>query len=71
MNETIDFVDIKRQNNRGKTYLKYPKLIELYNKLFHDTTFNQHDAMEDVRACVRCYFKFEHDIDVNDINTKL
>ena len=33
---------------------KYPKLEELYSKLFPGETFPAHDALEDIRALRRC-----------------
>ena len=35
--------NIKRYNSRGE-YIKYPKLIELYQHLFNETFVGQHDA---------------------------
>jgi DNA polymerase III epsilon subunit-like protein len=36
---------------------KWPKLQELYQKLFHEDFDNAHNALADVRACARCYFE--------------
>lgn len=36
---------------------KWPKLQELYNKLFREGFDNAHSALADVRACSRCYFE--------------
>jgi len=36
---------------------KWPKLQELYNKLFHKGFDNAHSALADVRACSKCYFE--------------
>lgn len=38
-------------------YYKNPKLIELYQSFYPNGQFQQHDALEDVRACAQCYFK--------------
>jgi len=35
---------------------KWPKLEELHHHLFHES-FQAHDALADVQACARCYFK--------------
>lgn len=53
MNKTIKFCGIKQANGRG---LKFPSLIELYYKLFQDT-FPAHNAAEDVKATMRCYYE--------------
>jgi len=36
---------------------KWPKLQELYKKLFRESFGNAHNALADVRACSRCYFE--------------
>ena len=63
MKETIEMMNLERTNSRG-TYKKYPKLEELYTRLFKGEAFNAHNALEDVRACVRCYYKFLYKIDI-------
>lgn len=50
MMKTIKFVDAKFENGRGG---KFPRLEELYEKLFDDT-FPAHNAHEDVKATLRC-----------------
>lgn len=41
-------------NIQGKQGVKPPKLIELHQKLFNEGFSGAHDAMNDVRATVRC-----------------
>ena len=36
---------------------KLPKLIELYEKLFHETPNNLHNSLIDVFVCFRCFYK--------------
>ncbi|RJP92462.1 MAG: 3'-5' exonuclease [Desulfobacteraceae bacterium] len=36
---------------------KWPKLQELYKKLFREDFDNAHNALADVRACSKCYFE--------------
>lgn len=38
---------------------KWPKLIELHEKLFPGETFDAHSAGADVDACYRCYLKLK------------
>jgi DNA polymerase III epsilon subunit-like protein len=38
---------------------KWPKLEELYLKLFHEGFDGAHQALSDVRACARCYFELK------------
>ena len=41
----------------GPYGFKWPKLEELYLKLFNETLNGAHRALIDVRACARCYFE--------------
>ena len=43
-----------------KKSAKWPKLVELYEKLFDETPENLHNSMVDVSACLRCYLKMRH-----------
>ena len=51
-----------RQGNR------YPKLQELYSKLFHQPFENAHDAYCDIKATADCYWKMFNEglLDLND-----
>jgi DNA polymerase III epsilon subunit-like protein len=51
---------IKQVNRYGKEYHKLPKLVELYHHLFQETPFDLHNALQDVMACVRCYWKMKY-----------
>lgn len=37
-------------------FTKWPKLIELYRKLFNEEFDGAHNSLIDTRACARCYF---------------
>ena len=50
MRPSMKFVDARFSNGR----LKFPRLEELYAKCFPGESFPAHDAIEDVRAVVRC-----------------
>lgn len=50
MRPSMAFVDARFSNGR----LKFPRLEELYARCFPGETFPAHDAIEDVRAVVRC-----------------
>tara|TARA_E500000331_G_scaffold295627_1_gene293946 strand:+ start:130 stop:834 length:705 start_codon:yes stop_codon:yes gene_type:complete len=44
--------------------LKWPKLVELYTKLFeNENVEGLHNSMVDVLACLRCYMKMRHNFD--------
>lgn len=51
MMKTIRFVDATYPDGRRG---KFPRLEELFAKLFNGETFSAHDALEDVRALKRC-----------------
>ena len=52
MEKSTDYCQI--ENERG---YKWPKLVELHQKLFNEDFANAHDALADVRACARCFFE--------------
>lgn len=65
MQETTNFCNISaRTKILSKPYIKYPKLIELHDKLFGENTLSLplHNSFNDVMVCFKCYFKFRHDI---------
>lgn len=69
MQETIDYCNIVKPFNKSpKTYVKFPKLIELHDKLFGKDTLNiqLHNSLNDVFVCFRCFYKYKFDIDVLD-----
>lgn len=69
MQETTAFCNILATKMERK-YVKYPKLIELHDKLFEENTpLTLHNSFNDVLICFKCYFKYRHDIiiDLNEI----
>ena len=52
MQESTNYCQIK--NEFG---YKWPKLIELHQKLFEEDFADAHDALADVKACARCFFE--------------
>ena len=52
MQKTIDFCAI-----RGQDGYKWPKLSELYYKLFQTNFENAHDASADITATARCFWE--------------
>ena len=45
----------------GKYGHKWPKLQELHQFLFHEDFVGAHDAMFDIRATMKCYYKLKED----------
>jgi len=38
---------------------KLPRLKELFNYYFNNESYQEHNALEDVKVCARCYFKLK------------
>ena len=55
MKTTVDFCALQWNGER----FKYPKLGELYKKLFGEYFIGAHDAMTDVEATLRCFLELE------------
>lgn len=66
LQESITFCNITSINKTGKTYLKYPKLIELHEKLFNSSPNKLHNSLIDILVTLRCFMKFKHNIDLNE-----
>lgn len=66
MQETTKFCNISATTKMMSRYIKYPKLIELHDKLFGENTLSLplHNSFNDVMVCFKCYFKYRHDIEV-------
>lgn len=56
MKKTVDFCQIPAKRKDGTTYYKFPKLIELYKKLFDEEPNNLHNSLNDVLVTLRCYY---------------
>lgn len=65
MKMSKELCNIVRINSRG-TYLKFPTLCELYERLFHTKPEHLHNSMIDVLVCLRCYLKMDYNIDLSD-----
>jgi DNA polymerase-3 subunit alpha len=64
MKVSIDLCAIETKDKFGRTYNKFPKLIELYEKLFNVTPNNLHNSLNDVIVCLRCFMKLKYDRDI-------
>jgi DNA polymerase III epsilon subunit-like protein len=71
MKNSMKLCDIKKTNiNTGKEYLKYPSLTETYNKLFGIKPNNMHNSLNDIYACLRCFYKLKYNKDICDENNE-
>ena len=66
MKDSIKFCNIQLIDKNGKPRLKYPKLIELHEKLFNKSPTNLHNSFNDILVTLRCFMKLHYDIDLND-----
>jgi DNA polymerase III epsilon subunit-like protein len=66
LKDSIKFCNIQLSDKYGRPYLKYPKLIELHEKLFDKCPNNLHNSFNDILVTLRCFMKLKHDIDLNE-----
>jgi DNA polymerase III epsilon subunit-like protein len=71
MKNSVNICKIPKVSLNGDIYYKYPKLIELYQHLFHETPDGLHNSMIDVLACLRCYGKMKLDVDLLEKSSSL
>jgi DNA polymerase III epsilon subunit-like protein len=64
MQETIELCAIELKDKYGRPYKKFPKLVELYQKMFGVTPKNLHNSLNDVIVCLRCFIKLKYEIDI-------
>jgi len=63
MKNNINFCAIEKIGRNGDIYFKYPKLSELYHKIFNIIPEGTHNSMVDVLICLRCYCKKMYNTD--------
>jgi hypothetical protein len=64
MKTNTDFCNIQALSKYGKSYIKWPTLIQLHNKLFSTEPKMLHDSFVDILVTLRCYMKTKYDIDL-------
>lgn len=67
MQESIELCNLKSLDKHGKEYVKFPKLIELHNKLFNSIPNNLHNALNDILVTLRCFIKLKYNLDLNNM----
>ena len=65
---TTNYCAIK--SKYGYSEFKYPRLSELYNKLFEADMEKAHDSKYDVINLAKCFFKILHDTGIQKIGKK-
>lgn len=73
MKNTTQFCEIIALSKTNKTYIKQPKLIELYTKIFPNEPLPKqlHNSLVDILCTLRCYLKHIHNIDIIEVNEKI
>jgi DNA polymerase III epsilon subunit-like protein len=66
MKNSVDICKIEVTSKTGRTYYKFPKLVELYKFLFNETPNNLHNSFVDILICLRCYCMLRHKFDVSN-----
>lgn len=64
MRATTSFCGLWRETKNGGRVIKWPKLAELHEKLFHEIPENLHNSMMDTAVALRCYLKWRHRYDI-------
>ena len=60
-----DLCQIKAISKFGNEYNKFPKLIELHEKLFaNETPKNLHNSLNDIMVTLRCFCQLSFNIDL-------
>ena len=70
LQESIDLCAIKAVTKLGKEYNKFPKLIELHQKLFRTIPNNLHNSLTDILVTLRCYVMMTGKVDLNEMCNK-
>ena len=71
MQSSIVLCGIKMKDKFGKEYNKFPKLLELYIKLFDSVPKNLHNSLNDVFVCLRCFGELKYKVDVCKENKEI
>ena len=66
MESTVDFCKISNYSGYG---YKFPKLQELYHKLFGQNFGNEHDASADVAATFKCFWELKKQGIINPLTS--
>jgi DNA polymerase III epsilon subunit-like protein len=67
LQDSINLCNIEAKDKCGKTYLKFPKLVELHEKLFNSKPNNLHDSLIDILVTLRCFMKMKYNVDLLNV----
>ena len=73
MKNTKEYCNIIALTKTNKTFIKQPKLIELYTTLFADEPIPKelHNSLVDILCTLRCYIKYVYNTDIAKTNEKI
>ena len=71
MKNTITLCNIQMITKTGRSFAKFPKLVELHQKLFDVVPKKMHNSLNDVVVCLRCYYQLEFGADICIMNSKI
>jgi len=57
--------NLERKTKEGRAYLKSPRLIELYERLFGMSPQDLHNSLVDTYVCLRCFVKLRFKFDLS------
>jgi len=66
LQDSIELCNIKALTKLGKEYVKYPKLVELHQKLFDTVPNHLHNSFNDILVTLRCFIKMKYNMDLNE-----
>jgi DNA polymerase III epsilon subunit-like protein len=71
MKNSMELCNIKKfSKTTGNEYVKFPTLTETYHKLFNEKPNNMHNALNDIYACFRCFYKLKYNKDICHVNNE-
>jgi len=70
MQNSKDLCNLEATNSLG-TYIKFPKLDELHNKLFNVMPKNLHNSYYDIIISLRCFLMLTNNVDLFKYNKEL
>ena len=70
MQESVDLCNLKKTNSMGE-YIKFPKLSELHETLFHQEPKHLHNSLNDILICLRCFCQLRYQYDVLEKNVNI
>ena len=66
MKKSVNLCNIQAIDKQGQPYLKFPKLIELHQKLFDSVPNDLHNSFNDILVTLRCFIRMEFNKDLID-----